>query len=869
MSEWQPDSSVLTQLVEVLSKNDADTGVQQLVFAVGFDICASRHVFLLTHDPQYVNDFMKSIDSFRYLSYVLIQKQLNSLARSKAGLLLKSHVERREVLQNLAQHPDIVYYIKQCAFRAVSDDDAQVRKTGTIVITGLVSADISHGPEALQVLLSLVDGANTNPEVAENLSVYLEGLYRRANDNTKEIVKHVCQGLVFAVEEFPEPVQDRMKDIIMFMLRCCDSGDDQVAVEACEFWLAFAETDSFCDYMDPYLGDDNDLMKMGPDKDDAHISDRAEDLAPVFHASKSHANEQVAEQKRMQKQAQKTQSGNADDDDDDLDLDDEDEDDDASEWTLRKCAAAALDVLANIYQETMLGYLLPILKESLSNPDWRVKEAGILALGAISEGCIRGMEVHLPELVKFMLGCLTDPKPLVRSITCWTLGRYSSWIVYGPEFSEAQGPHDPSYFEHALRGLLHMVMDNSKRVQEAGCSALATLEEVACEKLTPYLSFILGVLNAAFGKYQSKNLRILYDAVGTLADSVGEALNKPEFIPVLLQPLIVKWEGVTDDNRDIFPLFECLSAVAIALGPGFGPFAPNAAKRAVAANEQPEDVDIDFATVSLDLVSGMIQGLHEGSAQLVQTSDPPLIDLLLYCINEKNPDVRQSAFAVLGDMAIFLFEFIRPRLNQILPITIEQIKRRTAMTDFREMSASNNAIWATGEISLQLGAEIQPVVGTLLPELVHIVRLDKRAFAKGRTLQENAAITIGRLGLVCPAAVAPELENFILGWCEAVANMADNPEKESAFRGMCKMVALNPQGVFNVEVTDAFCIQQYLVYLCDAIVRWRTPSAELNEAFKTLLVDYKHNKLGPERWEAVSANFPVIVKDLLQRRYQI
>lgn len=31
----------------------------------------------------------------------------------------------------------------------------------------------------------------------------------------------------------------------------------------------------------------------------------------------------------------------------------------------------------------------------------------------------------------------------------------------------------------------------------------------------------------AFGKYQHKNLLILYDAIGTLADSVGHHLNQP------------------------------------------------------------------------------------------------------------------------------------------------------------------------------------------------------------------------------------------------------------------------------------------------------------------------------------------------------
>lgn len=101
-----------------------------------------------------------------------------------------------------------------------------------------------------------------------------------------------------------------------------------------------------------------------------------------------------------------------------------------------------------------------------------------------------------------------------------------------------------------------MVLDNNKRVQEAGCSAFATLEEEALEELVPYLHPILYNLTSAFQKYQHKNLLILYDAIGTLADSVGLALNDPKYIDILMPPLIEKWHLLTDDDTDLFPLLE-------------------------------------------------------------------------------------------------------------------------------------------------------------------------------------------------------------------------------------------------------------------------------------------------------------------------
>ncbi|XP_009467461.1 PREDICTED: LOW QUALITY PROTEIN: transportin-2-like, partial [Nipponia nippon] len=184
----------------------------------------------------------------------------------------------------------------------------------------------------------------------------------------------------------------------------------------------------------------------------------------------------------------------------------------------RKCSAAALDVLANVFRDELLPHILPLLKELLFHPEWVVKESGILVLGAIAEGCMQGMIPYLPELIPHLIQCLSNKKALVRSITCWTLSRYAHWVVSQPP---------DTYLKPLMTELLKRILDSNKRVQEAACSAFATLEEEACTELVPYLAYILDTLVFAFSKYQHKNLLILYDAIGTLADSVGHHLNKP------------------------------------------------------------------------------------------------------------------------------------------------------------------------------------------------------------------------------------------------------------------------------------------------------------------------------------------------------
>ena len=101
-----------------------------------------------------------------------------------------------------------------------------------------------------------------------------------------------------------------------------------------------------------------------------------------------------------------------------------------------------------------------------------------------------------------------------------------------------------------VQGLLRRILDNNKRCQEAACSAFATLEEEACLELVPYLGDILSTLVTAFDKYQAKNLLILYDAIGTLADSVQGHLYSPEYVDLLMPALMRKWNQVWHDNRN-------------------------------------------------------------------------------------------------------------------------------------------------------------------------------------------------------------------------------------------------------------------------------------------------------------------------------
>ncbi|MBW0480886.1 hypothetical protein O181_020601 [Austropuccinia psidii MF-1] len=751
--------------------------------------------------------------------------------------------------------------------------------------------------------------------LSDNLQSYVEALFLSANDRSPDVRKNVCSALVSLLSSNPDILIPNLSQTVDFMLYSTQESDESVALEACEFWLAFGEDIRLKNYLANYLEkivpvllkgmiySQEDLAILDNDDDNEAVPDRDQDIKPRFYGSKDHRSlDESPSQASSSNPLQEDDNGDVNENNENQELGsegDSDEDDLYAEWNLRKCSAAALDVIAVNFENSLLDFLLPLLKEYLFQPKWEHKEAAILALGAIAEGCLSGMEPHLSTLIPLLLTCLKDRKALVRSITCWTLGRYASWIISPGATPE----HKQTVFLPVMEGLLTCVLDKNKRVQEAGCSAFATLEEEAGEELQPYLLPILNSLVMAFRKYQHKNLLILYDALGTLADSVGSALATPELLQVLMPSLIERWQKLTDDDPDLIPLLECLSSVVVAIGPAFLPYAPAVFERCVRIVSTNIDIfetymqcpsnyeapDKTFLIVALDLLSGLTQGLGPLVSQFYETNAedsaafsapsnvdsstssstqatdlmsrdvsqtlrglPSILVLLGICLNADfpEPSVRQSAFALVGDCAISCYHLLEPYLPSFMPEIIRQIDADTPLS---LTSVCNNAAWAAGEIAIKAGDKMQEFIEPLLGRLVPVLTSTRVA----RSLTENSAVTIGRLSLACPHLIAPHIDKFMRQWCQALAEIKDNEEKESAFRGMCLAIEINPHGL-----TDSFG------FWLNAVGRWSRPSPELSLNFKTLLNAYK-GAMGELQWSQTLSGLTPQTAQRLQVLYQV
>ncbi|PIA56714.1 hypothetical protein AQUCO_00700814v1 [Aquilegia coerulea] len=883
---WQPKEEGLREICGLLEQSISPNSDKSLIW-------------------QQLQHYSQFPDFNNYLTFIFAHAEGTPVEiRQAAGLLLKNNL--RNAFKSMS--PSNQQYIKSELLPSLGAADRHIRTTvGTIISVVVQQGGVSGWRGLLQALLQCLDSNDLNhmegamdalskicedipqeleldvPGVAErpinvflprlfkffqsphaslrklslgsvnqfimlmptallqSMDQYLQGLFVLAHDSTAEVRKLVCAAFVQLIEVRPSVLEPHLGNIIEYMLQANKDTDEEVALEACEFWSAYSEAQfrpeslsSFLPRLIPvllsnmvYAEDDESLADA---EEDESFPDRDQDLKPRFHASRFHG------------------ADDAEDDDDDI----------VNIWNLRKCSAAALDIFSNVFGDDILPTLMPSVQAKLASTDdatWKEREAAVLALGAIAEGCISGLYPHLPEIVSFLIPLLDDKFPLIRSITCWTLSRYSKFIVQG-----IGHPKGHEQFDTILMGLLRRILDTNKRVQEAACSAFATLEEEAAEELAPRLEVILQHLLCAFGRYQKRNLRIVYDAIGTLADAVGGELNQPRYLDILMPPLIAKWQQLSNADKDLFPLLECFTSIAQALGPGFSQFAEPVFQRcinliqtqqlakvdAVSAGVQ---YDKEFIVCSLDLLSGLAEGLGAGIETLVAQSN--LRDLLLQCCMDDTCDVRQSALALLGDLARVCPAHLRPRLSEFLNAATKQLNT----PELKEtVSVANNACWAIGELAVKVHQEISPVVMTVVSCLVPILQHTEGI---NKSLIENSAITLGRLAWVCPELVSPHMEHFMQSWCIALSMIRDDIEKEDAFRGLCAMVRANPSGALSS-----------LVYMCKAIASWHEiRSEDLHNEVCQVLLGYKQ-MLRNGAWEQCMSALDPPVKDKLSK-YQV
>eukprot|EP00747_Dinoflagellata_sp_TGD_P212590 gnl/TRDRNA2_/TRDRNA2_85671_c0_seq1.p1 gnl/TRDRNA2_/TRDRNA2_85671_c0~~gnl/TRDRNA2_/TRDRNA2_85671_c0_seq1.p1 ORF type:complete len:943 (-),score=149.44 gnl/TRDRNA2_/TRDRNA2_85671_c0_seq1:223-2982(-) len=683
---------------------------------------------------------------------------------------------------------------------------------------------------------------------------YIETLGVLANDQVVEVKRAVCKGFACTIENSWSCLTNHHYEVILgFMLKQSQHPEYSVRLEALAVWEPCANMPESWSTVHPLLPElvptllknmiysDADYMCMEQSQledDNAACPDSLDEIKPRFH------------QKR----------------DDEKDEDEEDVKRSTSwgtEWTVRKAAASSLDSLANMFHAEILKLVLGQVEANLQDPSWERQESGVLALGAIAPGCMDSLAQFLPKVMELLLGLCATPKPLLRSISCWCISRFSPWICH------EQNPNSEQVLASVVRALLQRCLDRNKRVQEAACSAVAVLTETALLRLVPYLNDIVQTFVKAFQLYQTKNMRILYDAIGTLAWAVGAELDKREYVEALFVPIMHRFDTVADNDVTTVSLFECISYLLQTLGKSIVPIIPRfitrctrvvreVAQAAKLWEQNPNEYerpDRELMATAVDLLAGILEGLGPAAAPIIAQQN--FLAILPDALGDNAMRVKQSGFALIGCCATNCCECLSPMLPQLLP------QCALGMAPTNSIPVSNNASWAVGEICVRTGSDFMtPYLETLVPALATVLYRDlptrgKQQYSQHQ-LKQNVCITIGRLGTVCGDKMGKMLHTFLEPWCIIMRIAPLDVEKIKAFQGICTIIKSNWPAEAGLR-----CFP----HLAAAMVSIYPAPPPLAAIFREILEGYKGVIGG--NWPALFQAFPEDVRNRLQQMYQL
>jgi transportin-1 len=255
---------------------------------------------------------------------------------------------------------------------------------------------------------------------------------------------------------------------------------------------------------------------------------------------------------------------------------------------------------------------------------------------------------------------------------------------------------------------LGAMVDPSSKVQAAGCSAMSAISNCGGDEITPFLPQILAVAQHCFTIYGVKSSMVLLDTIGTLADSVGDALADPALSALYLPHVMKKVDSLEDDDMDIFPCLECLTSLCVAVGAEMAPYANPlfgrclriAAATIEANNATAEDAPSkDFAICAFDVIGGLFEGLGETFvASIVENAATAelVLRLIFASLQDDLPELRQSGFAISGEVCKFAGTLLTP------PVVHQLVCDILRCLDLEHPVVINNAAWTLGELAIQV-----------------------------------------------------------------------------------------------------------------------------------------------------------------------
>ncbi|CBH15842.1 hypothetical protein, conserved [Trypanosoma brucei gambiense DAL972] len=188
-------------------------------------------------------------------------------------------------------------------------------------------------------------------------------------------------------------------------------------------------------------------------------------------------------------------------------------DDNHGTATLRSTALRCIDALCVLSSKQTFPHLIEKVK-ALWDGEWQYKEAAIVLVGAMANGCYDEIGDTLPAVVEQLISAVLSPSEniFVVSMSLWSLSRVLEWTY----------AQDDSTISKIINAFASRLQSRSKRVRHAAVTAINTAFMTAhtmgtTEKVTGDLPSLIEMVISCLPFYNDGNLFILCDLAMHLA----------------------------------------------------------------------------------------------------------------------------------------------------------------------------------------------------------------------------------------------------------------------------------------------------------------------------------------------------------------
>ncbi|KAL6935585.1 hypothetical protein ACO0R3_000636 [Hanseniaspora guilliermondii] len=561
-------------------------------------------------------------------------------------------------------------------------------------------------------------------------------LFALASNSTDSLLREQLCIIFQSLLDFrADKLVGNLQGLVSFMLHLIESSRnatnnyedefaENAALEASDFLLSMTSSSCIPEHLiEPYIKDmipvliqnlifdqeKIEFLESTNDEIDSNIPDKEEDIKPTVG---------VTSITKKKKKDDGTSSK--------VDASEDDEDDEDYYWTLRKSCANTLDCLTEMFPVIVTQQAFPLIKDHITNPTWYIREASILALGLLSEGMIKTVQ-DLDKLIPLLINELRDPVSCCREITCWTLRRFTEWMSV----------KHPALILQILNIVLnHTIFDIKKKVQNSAISAVADFIHYSDDEIFETLlsEEILIKLNHCLEVYQKKNLLYLYDTIQTYLEK-RQSLDETE-LNIIMPTIMKRWNSLSDQDRELWPLLQCLSTMSVVLGHGFSSQGPKIYERccniinecfkqdllykaninSVATKDR---VEKDFLCGCLDLIDGLVQGQGDLLEPLFLTNDDHynILTILSTSLQDDVHEVRQSSYALLGDLLLMCYDSLQQHphaLQTFLQSMLLEMRQQKEYLDTEaSINALGNAMWCLGVFVVNLDINDELIINFL------------------------------------------------------------------------------------------------------------------------------------------------------------